>query len=201
MSTKLKSFLCCGSVIISMILISGTIMYLTNCNDLVNRPCNINEIPCLIKNHYIEGTNCDTDDDIYDIYDDNTYPCYSLNLLCEIDNYSCYSSVGYFTNYVNAEDFFKNHFYHNQTIISYFTKSNSTCSFTKINDNSPIVIYGFSLIIIGSVLFIIVFSIYFYAIYRIRQRQRFYASLNNNIDDYLTENNNIINEQPPKYVE
>jgi hypothetical protein len=183
------TFIC---FIIVVFTIMGSILYIHNCDTYFTNQCISKPISCKINDHYIYDTTCYDDDD-----DINSYNCYDLTIKCVDNNYICYATVSYFYSYLDALNYFQEHYYHNETIPAYILDNNQTCTLINPIPNSAIAIFGFYSIIFAIILFIILFVFVFVCI----------SYKKNNKNSNELNNQSLINElpkytlidSPPKY--
>ncbi len=177
------AFICFAMVILIII---GPILYINNCDSTYINYCKSTPITCEIDDHYIYRDKCMNDDDIYD---DMPFNCYELVIKCIDNNYTCFTSAGYYSSYINAEDYFENHYHHNETVSVYKLKNN-TCSFTNPDINTVVGIFGFYSIIFSIILFICLIGIIcrYYS-----KRQRYNYGI-------IHETDTPTYDSPPKYT-
>ena len=175
------TLLCFFVVIFS---IMGTVVYLNNCNSYLTNGCNPTKITCEIKDHYVYNSICSNDDD------DVTFSCYKLVIKCIYNNNYCDALDGYYSSYNDAEDYFENHYYHNETISLYLLDNNQTCSFSNPIPHPYEGIFGFYSIVFSMVLFLGIIILTLSCCIKNRQS---YTSVNEPLlyEPYL----------PPKYMD
>jgi len=131
--------------------IIGSVLFATNCNNVLLKSCDVESVQCTINNHQIVQSFCSDDDDILSCYELVIDCLYSNDMLCE-------TTEGYYQTYNSALQYWLDTYYHNETIQVYLTKSGS-CHLTNPSPNSYRVIVGFSMLILGFVILIIVLCI------------------------------------------
>lgn len=180
--------------ILSLLLITfgiiGITLYINHCDTYFGNECHTPNVDCEIKSHYIYSLYCSNDDDyIYfnnDDNDNNPNICHELMINCKNINYSC--NAGYFSSYQNAENYFYNNYYYNESLTAYVVDSNNqTCIVKNPNSISIATIIGFYSIVLSIIILFIIISIIFS--YHIKNKKNNYQT----IPEYK------INNEPPPY--
>jgi hypothetical protein len=170
--------------------IIGTILYVNNCKTYFTPDCYSTPINCEVKDHFIYDTECSNDDD------DSVYNCYELIIECINNNYYCDATAGYYQSYMDAEEYFQEHYYHNETVMAYILDNNQTCTFSNPNPHPYEGIFGFYSLIFSIILTIIIMIIICFFVVINRRNM----SINEPLlyEPYLSIPQKYT-EEPPKY--
>lgn len=189
--------------LMAVCIIVGGVLFFSSCTTYFPNNCNSFSFNCLITSY-----------DVFDnCLDNDSNNCFELVFQCKKGDYGCGVSLGYYSNYNSAINYFKQNYYINESI-NVYTGNSPTCSLSKNISNSVVATIGLSLI--GVAIAQCLIWLIYIGIKYINQRciNRSYLSINesNQLNQpinpqippnysNITASRSIISQTPPNYTD
>ena len=191
--------------IIAIFTITGSLMYVNNCDTYFINQCISSPIICTITDHFIYDTYCSTNDDSYSY----SYNCYELVIECiDLSDNACYADAGDYSSFIDAENYYQQNYEKNETMTAYMLDNNQTCSFTNPIPNYAESIFGFYSVVFSLIIFALLFA--FIITYYIKMNKdsqyrplsslpRYTTESRYSIESRYSNDLEYISDLPPKY--